>query len=173
MPKISKRIAAIGLGVAFAIGASLTASAQAPVPVRKPPPPAPIASGTSEPTPTPAIKKTLICSRAGISQNLFDTSGLRCPDPGGSGKCYYVIATLWYPVGADHDSYYYNPSDFVCTSRGSDVNGTYQGISADPAGNVTYRTSDSTQVCVVKFPNLAGMVPRENELVVKGPLPCL
>jgi hypothetical protein len=180
MAKIRTRIAAIGLGIAFMIGANLTVCAEgAPVPARVPPPP----SGQPQPTPpAPAkgITVTLHCGVAGISTSLFSMSGLRCPSPNptSAGKCYYVILEGWGPGAAADSAAFpqgaWNQIDFTCTAEGlPDVTGIYSGASAEPGGNVTYRSADSTQVCVSKFPNTVGLIPANTELVVKGPLPCM
>ena len=160
MAKIRRRITAIGLGIAFAIGANLTVSAQAPVPVRKAPPPAPPAN-QAQPTPAQPANAggtvTLHCGVAGISNNLFNTSGLRCPDPITPSKCSYVIWMGWGPTAG----YDFNQVDFTCTARpapGADPHfygGTYTGISADAGGTVTFATTDHSQVCVATFPPAA------------------
>jgi hypothetical protein len=175
MARIRRRIAAIGLSTVFAIGANLTVSAQAPVPVRKASPPPPPA-GQPQPTPSAPVKSitvTLHCSVGGISTDLFSTSGLRCPNPTSPGKCDYVILTGWAPAGLYARDSRFDKLDFTCTSTGSVLEGFYDGVSATPGGIATFRTKDSTQVCVSKFPTTEGWRPENTELIVRGPFPCL
>jgi hypothetical protein len=69
-----------------------------PVQVQSPPPPRPAPPPQAQQTPqqpappatTKGITLSLNCGVAGLAQNLFDNSGLRCPAPDSPGKCYYV-----------------------------------------------------------------------------------
>jgi hypothetical protein len=161
MARITNCIAAIALGLALLIATKLTVSAQGPAPVG---PPAASANG---------INVTLHCGVGGISTNLFSTSGLRCPSPTTPDKCIYVIFEGWNPAGANGHDPRFDKLDFTCTTSGPDISGSYSGISADPERNVTYRTVDRTRVCVSKFPTVAGLIPENTELIVRGPFPCL
>jgi hypothetical protein len=115
---------------------------------------------------------TLHCGVAGlsVSGSLFSSAGLSCPDPITPGKCAYVILAGYGPPAG----YNWDHIDFtISVVRGGTYTGYYTGISADPKGNVTYGSADGTQLVFSKFPTVAGIIPQNSELIVRGPMICL
>lgn len=178
----NRKLSLVGALVGSMIAAALSSESNAqgaPVPVIKSPPPS---AGPPQPTPAAgaqpaspagaAVTVTLHCGVAGISTDLFSTSGLRCPSPVSPGKCTYVILAGWNPAPALKHDPRFDKLDFTSTYTGTDMTGFYVGTSSKPGNIATFQTPDR-KVCVSNFPTTEGWVPESTELIVRGPFPCL